>query len=77
MVRKLKDNEKKWIISLEKCLKKMPKSILLFADGKLNIVDTEEHNYNFGSVARFQQDQKPFQPLCMIDFFCGAGDPWS
>ena len=37
MVRRLTEKETKWVLSLMRCLEKMPNSISLFADGKLCI----------------------------------------
>ena len=68
MTRQLKENEIRWIKQIEKLLKKMPKSITLFGDGRLHVVDAKEDE-NYDKV-------KHFQSLYKFDAHCDGGDPW-
>ena len=70
MVRELTSEEAGWVLSLERCFKKKPKTIELFADGTLNIVDSKELEYNNS------HPHVTFQPLIRTPFYCDGGDPW-
>lgn len=70
MIRKLTKAEADWVISLGDCLEKKPKSIELFADGKINIVDTKEQ------INNQKNPNSKFQPLFIMPFYCDGGDPW-
>lgn len=70
MVRKLTGDEAKWVLSLERCFKKKPKTIELFADGVLNIVDSKELDNSY------KHPNDTFQPLVKTPFYCDGGDPW-
>lgn len=68
MTRELKENEIRWIKQMEKLLKKMPKRIHLFGDGRLRVVDATE-NKNYHKIAHFQ-------PLYTFNANCEGGEPW-
>lgn len=71
MVREVTKEEAGWILAFERCYKKKPKTIEIFADGVINIVDSKD-------LEKSQKNPNyPFQPLIRTPFYCDGGDPWT
>jgi hypothetical protein len=70
MSRKATKEEMEWWLKLMNLVKKMPKTMKLFADGSLVAIDTEESK-NYGNLEHFQ----PITNLYRIPGVDG-GEPW-